>query len=54
MMLWLAQKLQAFVGWIVSREERKKRAAYRRLFADRAVRIHDDQEITYSRKKRAF
>lgn len=43
--------LARLIQWWTTRHAR---AAYRRLFADRAVRIHDDQEITYSRKKRSF
>lgn len=36
-------------------QTRHARAAYRRLFADRAVRIHNDRrEISYRRKRRAF
>lgn len=30
---------------------RHARRAYRRLFADKAVRIHDKREVTYGRKQ---
>lgn len=47
----MTRLLHRLIQWWTTRHAR---AAYRRLFADRAVRIHNDREISYRPKRRAF